>query len=192
MEIFTFMVLNRRLLDLEMEHRRKGGWNTQKEFQHPIKLTPYLICKSFSTLKSSYSLHYKLKKYVALYSLLCSSHCISFWNLFYICVFIMLFIIFELLLLCSLCNEYAHRIAIIFELLLLCSLCNEYAHRVAIILNESLKILKLWIFLGLLSCVFKSCFKLNYLWTSCFLVLSLNLCLWALRLFIVSIALVKV
>jgi hypothetical protein len=43
MEIFTFMVLSKRLLDLEMERKRKGGWSTLREFRHPIKLTPSLF-----------------------------------------------------------------------------------------------------------------------------------------------------
>jgi hypothetical protein len=37
------MVLDRRPLDLEIEHKRKGGWNTQGDFQHPIKLNPSLF-----------------------------------------------------------------------------------------------------------------------------------------------------
>jgi len=43
MEIFIFMALERRSLDLEMEHKRKGSWSAQREFQHPIKLTPSLF-----------------------------------------------------------------------------------------------------------------------------------------------------
>jgi hypothetical protein len=46
MEIFTFMALDKRPLDLEMECKRKGGWSAQKEFGIQLNLLlPYLICK---------------------------------------------------------------------------------------------------------------------------------------------------
>jgi hypothetical protein len=110
MEIFTFMVLNIRSLDLEMERKRKGSWSTQREFQRPVQLNPSLF-----NLQVIVYFEIFLVFTLQAQEVCCFILSFLFIALHFVlhCVFIMLFIICELLLLCSLCNVYAHHIAIV-------------------------------------------------------------------------------
>lgn len=114
MEIFTFMVLNKRSLDLEMECRRNGGCNTQREFRHPVKLTPSLFNLQFIFYFKIFLVFTLQAQEVCCFILIVLLIALHFVLKFVLyCVFIMSLIICELLLLCSLCNVYVHHIAII-------------------------------------------------------------------------------
>jgi hypothetical protein len=112
-KIFTFMALDKRPLDLGMECKRKGDWSAQREFWHPIKLTPSLF-----NLQVGFYFKIFLVFTLQAPTVLCFVLASLFITLHFVlklvlhCVFIMLFIIHELLLLHSLCNVYVHHVAI--------------------------------------------------------------------------------